>query len=178
MQPLPGRGRFCAFLILTTILCGCGSHLPASGDRPIETGRTTPNATVTVSQLPDTRNDPPPTTPGTAVLFRNRFSYTPARSSQPRQYLPMDPTHPAITVAPGTLVEVRLGDGLFMEAPSSSRTDILRPDGITHSQQSVTALFRAEAPGTSELTAKPPPCTSNARVACYAHYRVRVTVHS
>ncbi|WP_158692666.1 hypothetical protein [Streptomyces roseochromogenus] len=90
----------------------------------------------------------------------------------------MDPARPSLTVAPGTLIEVRLGDGLFMEPPTSSRTGILRPAGITDSQQTATALFRAEAPGTSELIAKPPPCPSNAKVTCYAHYRVRVTVQS
>jgi hypothetical protein len=90
----------------------------------------------------------------------------------------MDPGHPSLAVAVGTLVEVRLGDGLFMEPPASSRTDVLRPDGSAPTQQATTALFRADAPGTSDLIAKPQPCTSQAKIACYAQYRVRITVQN
>jgi hypothetical protein len=178
-QPIHRRARTCATLaalIASTALCGCGA-VPAgtaagrSGETPTATGAITPDGTTGPSSTPRDA----PAAPGTAILLQDRsVSYTPAGAASPRAYRQLDPVHPTLTVARGTVIELRLSATWFTP-PTSSDPRVLRPTQAQWQGTEASARLLAAHSGRSILAARALPCPK-APVACQSDYRLTVAV--
>ncbi|TKA06339.1 hypothetical protein [Actinacidiphila oryziradicis] len=165
----------CAVLAALIVLCGCGAARIAtegrSGETPIATGVIIPDGTTGPSNTPAEA----PAAPGTAILLQNRsVSYTPAVASHPSAYRQLDPIHPTLTVARGTVLELRLSATWFTP-PTSSDPQVLRPTQARWKSTTANARFLAASQGQSILTAQALPCPK-APVACPSSYRLIVVV--
>ena len=178
---LPRRSSVKVLLALPAVLAvltGCGATPATGGLRrgagPVETGTIMPDATVNVSQLPE---NPEPAAPGSAIVWDNKYSYTPVGARRPGPWTALILGPYQLAVAPGTIVELWLHEGQYKPAVSG-RPAVLHLIGRGKSKFKGVlwdvARFRADAAGGTEITAVAPPC--NDLVACMPDYRLVIRV--